>query len=232
MLLDPVPTFLLRESIDLLLPYVTRMVNASLAQGRLPPSERHAIVTPLLKKPGLDVSDMSSYRPLSNLSFMSKVVKRAETAQLNDYLLINNLIPRYQSAYRKKHSTETALLRVWSDTLNAADTRQVTLLGLLGLSSEFDCVDQDLLLQRLEHGFGLADVVLRWINSFLSDRTQQVAYAGELSTTRPLLFGVPQSSVLGPLLYILYTAELEQVVTRHGMRLHQNTRMTANFIFM
>jgi len=63
--LDPVPTFLLRESTDLLLPYVTRMVHASLAQGRLPPSERHASVTPLLKKPGLDVSDMSSYRPVS-----------------------------------------------------------------------------------------------------------------------------------------------------------------------
>jgi len=96
-----------------------RMVNASLAQGRLPPSERHAIVTPLLKKPGLDVSDMSSYEPVSNLSFMSKVVERAVTAQLNDYLLTNNLMPRYQSAYRKKHPTETALLRVWSDTLNA-----------------------------------------------------------------------------------------------------------------
>ena len=63
--------------------------------------------------------------------------------------------------------------------------------------------------------------MLRWINSLLSDRTQQVAYAGELSTTRPLLFGVPQGSVLGPLLYILYTAEIEQVVTQHGMRQHQ-----------
>ena len=72
-----------------------------------------------------------------------------------------------------------------------------------------------------EHGFGLPDAVLRWINSFLSDRTQQVAYADELSRTRPLLFGVPQGSVLWPLLYILYTAELEQVVTRHSMRLHQ-----------
>jgi len=74
--LDPVPTFILHEFIDLLLPYATRMVNASLAQGRLPLSQRHAIATPLLKKPGQDGSDMSNYRPVSNLTFMLKVVER------------------------------------------------------------------------------------------------------------------------------------------------------------
>ena len=155
--LDPVPTFLQREYIDLLLPYVTRMVNASVAQGRLPLSQRHAIVTPLLKKAGLDGSDMSNYRPVSNLSFMSKVVERAVAAQLNEYLLANDLMPRCQSAYRKNHSTETAILRVWSDMLNAADTRQVTLLGLLDLSAAFDCVDHDLLLQRLQHSLIRSD---------------------------------------------------------------------------
>ena len=226
--LDSVPTFLLHEFIDLLLPYATRMVNASLARGRLPLSQRHAAVTSLLKKTGQDGSDMSNYRPVSNLSFMSKVVERVVAEQLNEYLLTNDLMTRYQSAYQKKHSTETALLRVWSDKLNAADTRQVTLLGLLDLSAAFDCVDHDLLLQRLQHGFRLADIVLRWIHSFLSDRTRQVAYRGQLSTTQSLLFGVPQGSVLGPLLYILHTAKLEHVVTQHGMRHCVYT----NFTFM
>jgi len=112
--LDPVSTFLLREFVDLLLPCATRMVNASLEEGRLPISQRHAIVTPLLKKPGLDTADMSNYRPVSNLGFMSKVVERAVAIQLNGYLAGNDLLPRLQSAYRKKHSTETAMLRVWS----------------------------------------------------------------------------------------------------------------------
>jgi len=174
---------------------------------------------------------MSNYRPVSNLSFMSKVVERVVTEQLNEYLLTNDLMPRYQSTYRKNHSTETALLRVWSDMMNAADTRQVTPLGLLDLSAAFDCVDHELLLQRLEHGFGLTDVVLRWIHSFLSDRTQQVAYGGQLSTTRPLLFGIPQGSVLGPLLYICTLPNSN--MWSHSMAcVYISMLMTANFTFM
>ena len=86
---------------------------------------------------------------------MSKVLERAVAMRLNDYLVANDLLPRVQSAYRKRHSTETALLRIWSDILTAADLRQVKLLGqLLDMSAAFDCVDHDLLLQRLQHGFG------------------------------------------------------------------------------
>jgi len=85
--------------------------------------------------------------------------------------------------------------------LMAADAHEVTLLGMLGLSAAFDCV---ILLQRLQIEAGLTDVVLEWISSFLSDRTQQVAYNGRLSSVQAVLFGLPQGSVLGPLLYVLY----------------------------
>jgi len=106
---------------------------------------------------------MGNYRPVSNLSFLSKLIERAVATQLNDYLVTNDLPPRHQSAYRKGHSTETAMLRVWSDFLAAADRRHVTLLGLLDLSAAFDCVDHTILLQRLRSVFGLTDVVLQWI---------------------------------------------------------------------
>jgi len=103
----------------------------------------------------------------------------------------------------------------------AANTRQVTLLCLLDLSAAFDCVDHDLLLHRLQPSFGLRGIALEWIRPFLTDHTEQIAYGGQLSTSCPLPFGVPQGSVLEPLLYTLYTADLTCVVERHGIRLHQ-----------
>jgi len=220
-LLDPVPTFIVRETVDVLLSFITSMVNASLSQGSLPVSQKHAIMIPLLKKPGLDATDMANFRPVSNLTFMSKVIERAVARQLNGHLSAEDLLPRNQSAYRKQHSTETALIRVLSDALAAADRQRVTLLGLLDLSAAFDCVDHTLLLQRLEHQHGLTGVVLQWLTSFVTDRTQQVAYDGQLSSVQPLRFGVPQGSVLGPLLFVMYTAELHQVVSSHGLTLHQ-----------
>jgi len=219
--LDPVPTFLLREFIDVLLPFITRMVNASLQQSRLPDSQKHAIVTPLLKKPGLDTADMNNYRPVSNLSFMSKLIERAVVNQLHEYLTAYNLLPRLQSAYKKGHSTETALLRIWSDMLMAADGKKVTLLGLLDMSAAFDCVDHSILLDRLRAVFGIEGAALEWIRSFLTGRTQQIAYNDERSTTSSVLYGVPQGSVLGPLLYVLYTAPLFNIIAQHRVDVHQ-----------
>ena len=115
-------------------------------------------------------------------------------------------------------NSHAMMLRVWSDVLTSADVREVTLLGLLDLSAAFDCVDHDILLHGLEVAFGLTNTALEWIRSFLTGRTQQqVSYCGRLSQIQCVLFGVPQGSVLGPLLYVLYTAELELIVARHGL---------------
>jgi len=163
----------------------------------------------------------TNYRPVSNLTLVSKVTERVVASLLNEYLVANDLLPRYQSAYWKRHSTETAILRAWSDILTAAGRCQVTLLGLLDLSAAFDCVDHDILLQRLQIGLRMSDNVLGWIQSFLTNRMQQVSFNGQLSRSQSLLFGVPQGSVLVPLLYLLYTAELEQLILHHGLRIDQ-----------
>ena len=99
---------------------------------------------------------------------------------------------------------------------------QVTLLALLDsvMSAAFDCVDNDLLLQRLQPSFGITGTSLGWTRSFLSDRTYQRAYGGELSATHLLQCGLSQGSVLGPLLYILYTVDICHVVERHNLCLH------------
>jgi len=112
---------------------------------------------------------------------------------------------------------ETAVLRVLSDILTAIDKQQVTLLALLYLSAAFDCVDHDILLSRLQSTFGLGGVTLGWIQSFLTDRSQRVLFNGSLSIKIMLLFGVPQGSVLGPLLFLLYAAGIFDVIESFGL---------------
>ena len=147
--LDPAPTFLIKEFLEILLPFLTRLCNASLQEGRLPSSQTTAIVTPALKKPSLDPSDMKNYRPISNLSFMSKVVERIVVRQLSEYFTANSLLPKFQSGFRRHHSTESALLRVLSDIFSAMDRGEVSLLALLDVSAAFDTVDHSILLNRL-----------------------------------------------------------------------------------
>ena len=203
--------------VDVLTLFVTTLVNVSLSQCRLPDSQKHAIVSPLLKKPGMDTADMANFRPVSNLSFLSKVTGRVVAQRLKEYLTETNLLPRCQSAYRRHHSTETAMLRVISDAMSAADARSVTLLGIVDLSAAFDFVDRPLLLERLLRTFGLTSDALRW----MTGRTQQVVYNGQVSPIELLRYGVPQGSVLGPVLFSLYTADVSQIATNHGLSQHQ-----------
>ena len=130
------------------------------------------------------------------------------------------MLPEKQSAYRRFHSTETAILEVLSEAYAAADGGRVTLLGLLDQSAAFDCVDHRILCDRLRYNFGLTGNTLNWICSYLSDRSQFVHYNGKYSKTRKILYGVPQGSVLGPLFFLLYTVDLFKIVDKHGLNSH------------
>jgi hypothetical protein len=217
--LDPAPTWIVKQYVDDLAPFITILINRSIRSGQFPSSQKCAMVTPLLKKETLDPCDLGNYRPVSNLSFLSKILERAVYDQVSSYLQEYNLLPERQSAYRKHHSTETALLDVLSDVYAASDSGKLTLLGLLDQSAAFDVVDHEILLQRLEHCFGLTATVLAWMTSYLSDRTQFVNYNGRSEIT-VIQFGVPQGSVLGPLLYVLYTSEIYDIIEGFGLHVH------------
>ena len=114
-LLDPWPTFLVKECLDILVPSITKLVNCSLSEGVVPTDFKKAVVTPLIKKSSLSPDDLKNYRPVSGLCFISKLVERVVASQLNDYVCSNGLENVKQSAYKLGHSTETALLSIKND---------------------------------------------------------------------------------------------------------------------
>src|SRR5260221_1313744 len=144
------PTRILKESVDVLVPFFVVLFNTSLMTGIVPSSLKSAFITPILKKADLDPSDPKSYRPISNLSVVSKLLERLVAKQLLSYIATSRLLPDLQSAYRAHHSTETAVLKVLSDILRSLDGGNIALLALLDLSAAFDTVDHAILLRRLE----------------------------------------------------------------------------------
>ena len=164
---------------------------------------------------------LKNYRPVSNLSYTSKLLERVVAARLNSHMNNHNIHECVQSAYKPGHSTETALLHVQNDILTNMDNQSVTILILLDLSTAFDTIDHQVLLDRMENMVGVKGTPLQWFSSYLSGRTQSVTIDHVLSLVAVLLlFGVPQGSVLGPLLYLIYTLPLGAIIRNYGFLLH------------
>ena len=178
------------------------------------------MVTPLLKKGICDDSQLKNYRPVSNLPFLSKLLEKVVHNQLQHHLISNDVMPMFQSAYRQFHSTETAVNKILNDLLLAADQGQVSALCLLDLTAAFDTVDHSLLLTRLQRCFGVECHCLEWFSSYLSGRSYRVVVNGVSSKVIYIICSVPQGSVLGPVLFILYVADLAGIVAEYNISVH------------
>ena len=172
--LDPIPSKLLIECLDSILPSLTDLFNSSLASGIFPQCFKSALVTPILKKMCLDHNDLNNYQPVSNLCFIAKILEKLVLFQVYSYLNSPNLYNTCQSAYRPGHSTETALLRVVSDLFLSLNKGNISVLALLDFSSALDTIDHTILVHRLHTDFGFTDTVLQLFSSYLTDPTHYV----------------------------------------------------------
>ena len=212
--LDPIPTPLTKQYLDVLVPVITKIINASLTTGIVPDCFKSATVKPLLKKPGHDVNDLKNKNKQTTTTttlrlslifhFSLKFLKMLFWHSLNPICLETTSVKFASSHIGKNHNTETLLLSVTDSLLCKADNRFVLLLTLLDQSAAFDTIDHTILFNRLSYFFGINGIEFKWFISYLSNRTQSVSVGDLTSSSLPLKYGVPQVSVLGPIFFFFF----------------------------
>ena len=214
---DPLPAFLTDKHLDTLLPHFVTMVNLSLSNNSCDGlTEAH--VVPILKSLDLDKEDFKNYRPVSLLSFISKLTERVVHSRITSYINDNDLQTASQYGYKKHHSCETLLLKLIDDILVAVDRKLGVVLLIVDLSAAFDSVDHRLLFSILKFKYHITGSALAWLQSFLCGRTQRVKIGNCLSDALVILFGVAQGSILGPLLFNLYCAGIDSAFREAGFQ--------------
>ena len=217
--LDPIPTWLLNECFDKLGPVLVKLINLSLKFGTFPHCYKNAVIKPTVKDYKASTDSLSNYRPVSNISFVSKLIEKAVLNQLDCHLKSNDLYCSSQSGYQRFHSCETLNIRMFDDVLKSIDEGSTVALLLLDMSAAFDTVDHGVLLKLLNENYGLTDMVLNWFKDYLHGRTCSVNISDCFSDAICLLFGVPQGSILGPILFILYTKHLQHIAMKYGLNI-------------
>ena len=208
------------ECLDYILPSLTYLFNTSLASGIFSLCFKSVPVTPILKKRCLDHNDLNNYRPISNLCLIARILEKLVLSQVSSYLNAHNLYNTCQSAYRPGHSTETALLKVVSDLFLSHSKGNISVLAFLDFSSAFDTIDHLILVHRLHTDFGFTDADLQWFSAYLTDRTHYISLLNHCSAFATAHSGVPQGSVLGPMLFTMYIKPLTAIIYSQSITHH------------
>ena len=187
---------------------LAHVVNSSFEQGVFPQALKTAKVVPVHE--GGSKTDIKNYRPISLLATFSKVFEKLMHNRVINFLDTYNILCENQYGFRPGRSCEHALLNAKDTILNSMSKKQVTLLLLIDFSKAFDLVDHSILLNKLEH-YGIRGLALNWFKSYLKNRNQFVSIGTSESSAKQIIYGVPQGSILGPLLFIIYINDLPQI---------------------
>ena len=209
--LDILKTSFLKEYLHVFLHSIKEIINKSLLEGHFHDSWKTAIIRPLIKNPKKD-AELSNFRPVSNLSFLSKVVEGIAIDQLQEHVKLHDFYPEHQSAYRESHSCETALIKLCNDILWAMENKMIFLLIGTDLSAAFDTIDHDIISKLLENFYGVSGTVRTWFESYLNNRNFKVTINGKFSDAKYLSFSIPQGSRGGPDLFNLSCATLSTIL--------------------
>ena len=203
---DEIPVSVMKQSITFIAEPLAVIFNLSFSTGKVPTSLKQAQICPIHKKG--PKSDIGNYRPISLLPSFSKILEKLVYLRLFKYVTKFNILSSNQFGFRPKYSTSMALLELYDRISEAIDSKQFSIGIFIDLQKAFDTVDHKILIEKLRH-YGIRGSSLDWFNDYLTNRTQTVKLTNNISSPKIITHGVPQGSILGPLLFILYINDLQ-----------------------